>query len=76
MTWCADTWCDDRGPVVSHCHLQAQWRQVRGPVAAGPPPHSSCRAQGERSPLRLPHRGSGAQRQQGLRAGKLNFCTI
>ncbi|XP_004417371.1 PREDICTED: spermatogenesis-associated protein 31E1-like [Odobenus rosmarus divergens] len=52
--------------------------ELRGPVAvpAGSAPHSSCRAQVERSPPQLPHRGSGGQRQQGLRAGKLNFCTI
>ena len=55
-------------PLASHHHLQAQRKEVRGPVLSGgstpeSPPTPAPRAQTEWGYLELLHRGPGSQRQ-------------
>ena len=67
-------------PLASHHQLQAQMKEVRGPVLSGGStaeslPTPAPRAQTEGGHLELLHRGPGSQRQWSLREGKLHFPT-
>ena len=62
---------ETKEPLASHHHLQAQRKEVRGPVLSGgstpeSPPTPAPRAQTEWGYLELLHRGPGSQRQQNL----------
>ena len=68
-------------PLASHHQLQAQMKEVRGPVLSGGStpeslPTPAPRAQTEGKYLQLLHRRPGCQRQQNLQEGKLHFSTM
>ena len=73
---------ETKEPLASLHHLQAQRKEVRGPVAPGgptsdrPPLYAAPRAQTEGEFLELLHRGPGCQRQWSLQEGKLHFSTM
>ena len=68
-------------PLVSHQHLQAQRKEVTGPLAPGSPTpesplYSSLQNADRGRPPGLPDRGPGSQKQQSLQAGNLHLSTV
>ena len=68
-------------PLVSHQRLQAQRKEVRGPLTPGGPTPESPFYSSSQSPERgrppgVPDRGPGSQRQRHLRARNIHFSTV